>query len=195
VAAAARPARPTRAKVSLADGHVLGRDDAPLTLLEFTDYQCPFCNRFSSSTLPELRSTYIDTGKLRLVSRDLPLAIHANAKQAANAARCAQEQDHYWEMRGTMFANQTRLDHTSLIGLADDLGLDVGEFSTCLTSDRYRDKVQRGATEAAALGITGTPTFVLGRTSGHVLEGEVIVGAQPFATFDVRIRALLGDTN
>ena len=182
-----------RAEVSLADGHVLGSDDAPLTLVEFTDYQCPFCSRFSSTTFDELKRVYIDTGQLRLVSRDLPLAMHGNAMLAANAARCADEQDLYWEMRATMFRNINRLDQEALVGYADDLDLELDTFEACLASDKYGDEVRQGAADAHAIGMTGTPSFVLGKTSGDRLEGTVIVGAHPFAAFDTQIKALLAE--
>ena len=107
-AATARAApRPQRAVVSIAGAHSLGRDVAPLTLVEFTDYQCPFCGRFATTTFDQIKAAYIDTGQLRLVSRDLPLPIHNNAEIAAYAARCAAEQGKYWEMRHTMFRNTT----------------------------------------------------------------------------------------
>ncbi len=192
-AARAPAARSRRGEVSLEDGHVLGSDDAPLTLVEFTDYQCPFCSRFASSTFEELKRTYIDTGKLRLISRDLPLAMHDNAPQAANAARCADEQDHYWEMRDIMFQNTTQLDQESLIRYGSDLELDIAKFAACLTSDKYGDAVRQGATDAGAVGITGTPSFVLGKATGDRLEGLIILGAQPFATFDTQIKALLAE--
>ena len=192
---AVRAGPPQRAEVALADGHVLGSSEAPLTLVEFTDYQCPFCSRFSGTTLEELKTVYIDTGQVRLVSRDLPLAMHDNAMRAANAARCAAEQDYYWEMRATMFANTDRLDQDSLIGYANDLALDAVAFRKCLTTDKYGDEVRQDAADAGAVGITGTPSFVLGKTSGDRLEGAVIIGAQPFATFDSQIKALLSEDN
>ena len=194
-AAAPAPAAVQRVEVSLADGHVLGSDDAPLTLVEFTDFQCPFCSRFSSTTFEELKRVYVDTGQLRLVSRDLPLAMHANAMQAANAARCADEQDHYWEMRATMFRNTDALDQDALVGYADDMDLDSATFEECLTSDKYGDVVRQGAADAGAIGITGTPSFVLGRTDGDRLEGTIIVGSQPFATFDSQIKTLLAEAD
>ena len=194
-AATVPAARPERTEVSLADGHIMGSDEAPLTLLEFTDYQCPYCSRFSRGTLPALKQRYIDTGQLRLVSRDLPLAMHGNAERAATAARCADEQDRYWEMRALMFVNTDQLAQESLTGYADDLDLDVARFSECLTSDRYGDAVRQGAADAAAIGITGTPTFVLGRTSGDQLEGAIIRGAQPFTVFDNQIKTLLAESD
>lgn len=194
-AARAPAARPRRGEVSLENGHVIGSDDAPLTLVEFTDYQCPFCSRFASTTFPELKRAYIDTGQLRLVSRDLPLAMHANAQEAANAARCADEQDHYWEMRDIMFQNTTQLNQESLIRYASNLDLNVDPFTDCLTSDKHGDAVRQGAADASAAGITGTPSFILGMSSGDHLEGAIIRGAQPFATFDTQIKTLLAQVS
>ncbi len=193
--ATAPSAQPQRVEVSLSGGHVLGSNDAPLTLVEFTDYQCPFCRRFSGSTLEELKRVYIDTGQLRLVSRDMPLDMHDNAMLAANAARCADEQNRYWEMRATMFRNTNQLGQEALIGYAAALDLDGARFTECLTSDKYGDEVRRGVADALTIGLTGTPSFVLGKTSGDRLEGTIIVGALPFAAFDAEIKALLAEAD
>ncbi len=191
-AAQAAP-RPQSAEVSIADAHSLGSADAPIVLVEFTDYQCPFCSRFATTTFEELKAKYIDTGQVRLVSRDLPLPMHNNAEQAAYAARCADEQGRYWEMREVMFQNISALDDDALLGYAADLGLDRTGFEKCLGSGKYQAAVRADAAAAGAIGISGTPSFVLGRASGDTdtVRGNIIVGAQPFATFDAQIQALL----
>jgi protein-disulfide isomerase len=191
--AAAAP-RPQSAEVSIADAHSLGSLDAPVTMVEFTDYQCPFCSRFATTTFGELKAKYIDTGQVRLVSRDLPLPMHANAEQAAYAARCADEQGKYWEMREVMFQNINALDDAALVDYAADLGLDGAGFEACLGSGKYTTEVQADMAAASAIGLTGTPSFVVGRASGDTVEGTIIVGAQPFATFEAQIQALLNGT-
>ena len=190
-----RPATPYEtARITVGDGYSLGAGDAPLTLVEFTDYQCPFCSRFHRLTFPDLKKTYIDTGKIRFISRDLPLEFHNNALLAARAARCAGEQDKYWELRDVLSSNPNNLSQQAILTYARDLSLDTKRLQTCLNSEQYRGDIQKDVTEAHAIGITGTPGFVLGRTSNHTLEGIKIVGAQPFALFDAKIKELLAGT-
>ena len=131
------PARMT-ATVTTGDNPALGRRDAPVTIVEFSDYQCPFCRQFVTTTLPALKSTYVDAGKLRWVFRDFPLdQIHPNARKASEAARCAGEQGKYWDMHDLLFQNQQALAAEQLPTYADRLGLDRAAFGTCLNSGKY----------------------------------------------------------
>jgi protein-disulfide isomerase len=192
---AVRPATPSEtAKITVGDNYYLGANDAPLTLVEFTDYQCPFCNQFHRLTFPELKKTYIDTGKIRFISRDLPLEFHNNALLAARAARCAGEQDKYWELRDVLSSNPNNLSQQAILNYALELSLDTGRLQGCLDSEKYRGDIQEDVKEAHSIGIIGTPGFVLGRTSNGTLEGIKIVGAQPFALFDAKIKELLAGT-
>lgn len=189
-----RPAAQARnVTVSIANSPSLGRADAPLTLVEFADYQCPFCTRFHTGPFEDLKKNYIDTGKLRFVSRDLPLPFHNQAMQAAQAARCAEEQntDAYWTMRHLLLTNSSTLSEESMIRHAQELSLDVEPFKACLASGKHAAAIQRDLADANAAGLTGTPSFVLGRTSGTTVEGTAIVGAQPYQTFEARIKELL----
>src|SRR5438132_11636163 len=174
---APNPSTPERVRLSLNGQHALGAPDAPLTVVEFTDYQCPFCNQFHRLTFPELKKTYIDTGKIRFISRDLPLEFHNNALLAALAARCAGEQDKYWALRDVLSSNPNNLSQQAILNYARDLSLDTRRFQACLDSEQYRGAIQKDVTEAHSIGITGTPGFVLGRSSTHTLEGIKIVGA------------------
>ena len=178
------------ASVSIAGVPFLGKADAPLTLVMFTDYQCPFCSRFEAQTLPEIKKQYIDTGKLRFAVRDLPLPFHPNAPKAAEAAYCAEEQGKYWELREKLVANGDKLDAKLLPDYAQQVGLDVPQFSACLESGRHAEKVKSSAALAASIGISGTPSFVVGRTKGDMVDGVKIVGAQPFAMFDQKLKEL-----
>jgi protein-disulfide isomerase len=181
-----------RAKVWVAaNSHVLGRDDAPLTLVEFIDYQCAFCQRHSNTTFVEIKRKYVDTGVLRYVSRDLPLEFHGNAFRAARAARCAAEQDKYWELRQAIFANVNKLEPADLTADARSVQADVPAFEKCLAGERLDAAIRSDAAEAARLSITGTPTFVLGRTSKDAMDGLVLVGAQPLSAFESHIQELL----
>lgn len=170
----------------------LGRDDAPITLIEFTDYQCPYCRQYHISTFERLKKDYVDAGRLRYVSRDLPLEFHSNAFAAANAARCAGEQGKYWELRHAMIVNANKLDPGALVTYAQDLGIDTTRFQACMKSEKYAPAVRKDLVDAQAAGLSATPSFVLGKTARQGAEGVVIVGAQPIETFEARIKELLG---
>lgn len=171
--------------------HSVGRADAPVTIVEFADLQCPFCKRFHTDVYAELKKNYIDSGKVRFVSRDLPLDLHPFALRAAEAARCAGDQGKYWEVREALFANASPLDERVIQKSAEGLSLDMNTFGACLDSHKYKADIQKDAQEAATLQINGTPTFVVGRTAGDRLEGERIVGARPFLAFQSAIDGLL----
>jgi len=187
-----RGARPGEQAVLVqvkASGAVLGRPDAPITMIEFTDYQCPFCRQFSGNTFPSIRTKYIDTGKIRFISRNLPLPIHPDARNAAHAAICAGEQGRYWEMREILFQN-TDLGVTKLPDYASTIGLDTHRFRDCLSADKT-PRINSDVSEANAIGISGTPSFVIGRTTDGEITGERVVGALPLGIFETKINALL----
>jgi protein-disulfide isomerase len=188
---AAAPQPNAQAKVSLTGAYMLGRPDAPVTLVEFTDYECPFCRQFHMSTFEELKKNHIDTGKLRYVSRDFPLDMHRSAFPAARAARCAGEQGKFWEMRHTLIVNANALSPEAMHTFARDLRLDAVAFRACLEGDHYSAEVKRDLSDGQTAGVSGTPTFVIGRSTGDSVEGLVVVGAQGYAAFDARIRELL----
>jgi protein-disulfide isomerase len=169
----------------------LGRKDAPLTLVEFSDVQCPYCRQFEVAAFQQLKTEWIDKGRLRFVSRDLPLSFHPHSLPAANAARCAGDQGKYWEMRRVMIVNDDRLDSLALRVYASDLQLDTTRFAACLAARPHAAAIDKDAADAQAAGITGTPTFVLGRTVKQGFEGTVIVGSMPYADLDARLRKLL----
>jgi protein-disulfide isomerase len=190
--AAAQPRKPRTATVTIdPDRPAMGSAGAPVTVVEFTDYQCPFCRRFTQSTFPLLKSEYIDTGKLRWVVRDMPLAFHANARKAGRSVHCANEQGRFWEMRDTLFKNSAKLGEEDLRKYAGDVGLDVSAFDACLASDRFLSEIDKDSAEAKRVGITGTPTFVVGKSGGDKLSGTIVVGAQPLNVFKAAIDKLL----
>jgi protein-disulfide isomerase len=182
---------PTKAKISDLNGvSMLGSKNAPITIVEFTDYQCPFCQRFHVTTFPELKKTYIDTGKVRFFSKDMPLDFHPNAMRAALAARCAGEQGKFWELRDTMGANPNSLDIEHIVNFAGDLKLDTTALRACVDSGKYKEPVQRDVLEAMKIGANGTPTFVIGKSMGDGVDGELVVGALPFPMFDMKLKDL-----
>ena len=188
---AAAPAKPEIVTIKGNGPHVLGKTDAPLVLIEYTDYQCPFCKRFYDSTFAEIKKNLIDTGKVKFISRNLPLPFHANAQKAAQAAFCAGEQGKYWEMRDALFKNQSKLEVEAIMGYAKDLSLKTGAFKSCMDSDKPSKELGEEASYAGTIGITGTPSFVLGRQKGDFVEGRKIVGAQSFAAFTAAANELL----
>ncbi len=198
-AAVAQPQAPApgsdKVKMSVAPGwYSMGRDDAPVTMVEFADYQCPFCRKFHSETFAELKKNYIDTGKVRYVSRDLPLDFHPNAPGAAVAARCAGDQHKFWEMRELMVANAADLTPASLLKYGGQIKLDMTTFSACLNDKKYTAAVQKDVADAGTLGISGTPSFVIGKTANDQISGVRIVGAVPYSVFDTAIKNQLNQT-
>jgi protein-disulfide isomerase len=190
------PTAPTDSvRATVTDGSVLGRSDAPVTLIEFSDYQCPYCRAFFLDTLPDLRRAYIDTGKLRYVFRDYPLdQIHPQARKAAEAAHCAGDQGRYWEMHDVLFQNQRALAPSELSEHARDLGLDGPAFDACLESGKYAARVNKDHADGIAAGVQGTPGFVVAKTqAGDAVEGTPVRGAQPLDVFRKLIDQLLAE--
>jgi protein-disulfide isomerase len=194
-APAAQPAPAPSDKVKLTSvtgGQMLGRADAPITMVEYTDLQCPFCRQFSLNTFDQLKTAYIDTGKVRWISRDFPLTtLHPHAMRAAQASRCASDQGKYWELRHALVRNAQQLSPEFIVGLGQSVGLDVGTFNRCIESSRDADRIGKDMQEGQAVGITGTPSFVLGRSVGDGVEGVRLVGALSFAVLEARIKEFL----
>jgi protein-disulfide isomerase len=186
-----RPAVPPTARVSIKDSESLGSPDAPVTVVEFTDYQCPYCLRFIKETFPKLKEQFIDTGKVRWVVRDMPLGFHQNARKAAQAAHCAGEQGRFWEMRGVLFANARQLEEANLPKYAQEIGLDAAGFAGCLASERHLAGIDQSSQDAGSVQITGTPTFVIGKAASGWVEGKRVVGARDYKAFEEPIIAVL----
>jgi len=187
----AEPAKPSRIKLDLRNSPMLGSKNAPLTIVEFTDYQCPFCQRFHTMVFGDLKKNYIDTGKVRFYSRDLPLdSLHPNATRAAEAARCATDQGQFWTIREIMSAHPDKLDMDSLVADAQQLKLDVPAFRSCVEKEKYKNDVQSDVLEAMKIGADGTPAFVIGKSTSDGVDGELMVGAQPYPMFDMKLKAL-----
>jgi protein-disulfide isomerase len=168
-----------------------------VAIIEFGDFECPYCGQFESDIYPQITKNYINTGKVRYYFRDLPLPMHSHAMPAARAARCAGEQDKYWEMHDSLFANQSSLSDKSLSDRARALGLDTAKFDECLASTRYLDDIRASTAEAQKFGIAGTPTFLVGiiRPDGNTIEiRKGITGAQRYETFQAALDDLLAQT-
>lgn len=194
---AALPAPTDRGPVtmSVGDGLALGSADAPITIVEFSDYQCPFCRKHFTDTFAALKTGYIETGKVQYFFRDFPLdSIHPYARKAAEAAHCAGDQGKYWEMHDTMFTNQGALKPDNLRAFARDMQLDVQAFNACLESGKYAKAVDTDVAAGSAAGVTGTPGFFIGKTKkdGTILA-IALIGAQPAAAFRQVLDRLLDE--
>ena len=167
-------------EVSVGSGPILGSASAPVTIIEFSDFQCSFCKRFWGEILPKLKEAYINTGKARFVYRHFAI-LGKHSEQAALASECAAEQGKFWEYHDQLFKNQGGLAFTEakLKQYARDIGLNAGAFGTCLGTDKYIEKVERETAAAANLGGRGTPFFVVNQ--------RPLVGAQPYSVFQKMI--------
>jgi len=183
--------QPQRAHLHMEGAPMLGSKNAPVTLVEFSDYQCPFCQRFHMQVYGELKKDFIDTGKVRFYTRDLPLdQIHPNAMRAAQAARCAGDQGQFWALRDIMSSHPEGLDMTNLMADASQVRINPETFKTCLESGKYKEAVQGDLLEAMKIGADGTPAFVVGKSTPDGVDGELIVGAQPYAVFQDKFKSL-----
>jgi len=168
------PREITRYDVPIDDDPILGPENAPITIIEFSDYECPYCRRWHQEVLPQLLEEYPD--QVRLVYRDFPLtSIHSNAVPAAAAANCAAEQDAYWEFSELLFNSDKGLSSDAYQQYAEEIGLDTDSFNECLESNRYEDEVLADFEFASQFGVSSTPTFFI--------NGIALVGAQPFEVF------------
>ncbi len=174
---------------------VLGDAKARVAIIEFSDYQCPFCLRHFRATMPKLIKEFIDTGKVKYVLRDFPLsAIHPEAFAAAVAARCAGDQGKYMEMHDQFFAKQATLRQADWNAHAKAVGLDLGDFEACMESKRHEAAVKKDLEDGAEAGVRGTPTFFIGPLDADgttMRAGNVVTGAQPYRVFKRALDSLL----
>jgi protein-disulfide isomerase len=180
------------AEDSVLDAMILGSAGAPVTRVEFSDYQCPYCRQHALDTLPQILETYVDTGQVRYIYRDFPLPSHAHAQQAAEAARCAGAQGAYWEMHERLFTEQDEwADQENEAGsvpfatYAVELGLDGEAFQECLASGAFAEQVGQDQAEGRDAGVEGTPSFFI--------NDRFAAGAYPFESFQQMIEAALAE--
>ena len=166
------PPEPPPAKVELGQAPVKGPANAPVTLVAFSDFECPFCSK-AALTVRQLEQEY--QGKLRVAFKHQPLANHPNAMPAATASLAAHEQGKFWEMHDKLFANQTKLDRASLESYAKELGLDMGKFKAAMDSNKFQAHIAADSAHGSEIGAGGTPTFFV--------NGRKIVGAKPIEMF------------
>jgi len=182
---AAAPVQPTQPpsridNVSVDDDPALGPEDAPITIVEFSDFRCPYCKRFHDEVLPQILETYGD--QVRLVYRDFPVV---GGQAAAEASECADDQGKYWEYHEALFADPQRFaSNDDFVALAEELGLNTANFSTCLTDGAQREEIIQDYNDGVNYGVSGTPTFFV--------NGVRVIGAQPFSAFQQVIEEELG---
>lgn len=175
-------------KVSIDDDPMKGNPNAPITIIEFSDYECPFCKKFYTDTLPLIEENYINTGKVNFVYRDFPIqSIHPNAVSTAMAAECADDQEMFWPYHDMIFENKSTWEKqrgqslvSELVQYADVLGLDTKEFTICLESNKHLDEVRNDLQDGQSYGITGTPGFFIGNDNSGYIK---VSGAKPYQAF------------
>ena len=184
------PTKGGKVDVSASDNPFLGSNDAKVTIIEFSDFQCPYCEAFYKNTFPQIKANYIDTGKVKFVFRNYPLSFHQNAEVSAEASMCANDQSKFWLVHDKLFEAQAEWSNLSATDVkakftsyATDLGLDASAFTACLDTEKTRQKVQADLADGSAAGVSGTPSFFI--------NGTMIVGAQPFSAFQTAIDAEL----
>lgn len=161
-----------------------------LFILEYTDYQCPFCQKFHSSAFKSIEKDFIANGKVIYISRDFPLQNHTHAKTSAIAARCAEAQNKFWLYRDILFDNQAKLERNNLLDYAEKLDLDIKQFDRCLDNNSYAEAIDSDIKSAEAIGVNGTPTLILGKVDGKILRGVKISGALNYEIYKRRLEEL-----
>lgn len=192
------------------DDNTMGDPNAPIKIEEFSDFQCPFCERFHEETEPLLRQYYIDTGRVQFIYRSMGNFVSDNiarsrgtpakteSRDAALAAYCAGDQDKFWEMHAHIFANTLGEDVGSftdqrLKAIAEAAGLDMTAFNSCYDSGKYLDRVQQDYEDGQSAGVNGTPGFLVTYTVNGETKTKLIEGAQPFSTFQTELEAVLNE--
>lgn len=181
--------------IDLAGAPMRGDADAIVTMVEFSDYECPFCIKYFQEILPRIEENYISNGRIRYAFRDFPVdELHPAAIRAHEASRCAGEQDRFWDMHGRLFSAPGTHGDDQLRLRAEESGLDLGAFDACLASGRTTEDIRRVGNLAVTMGANGTPSFFLGLYDpalGQVRVLRGISGAQPYEVFEQTLELLL----
>lgn len=188
-APAARPPLLAAPEVDIAGEPALGREDAPVTVVEFMDFECSYCQAFSKDVFPKLRAAYVDTGKVRWVARDFPLARHPRARPAAVAAACAGEQGRFWEMHDGLLGDGL-LREQDFARRATALGLDIAAFDACRARPDHAARLDADVAVGRDVGVAGTPTFLVGPTRAGMARGRLLRGPD-LAAFEAALAKYL----
>ncbi|MBW0167514.1 MAG: DsbA family protein [Vulcanococcus sp.] len=185
--------KPTTATIGIKGDPVMGSPSAPVTIVQFSDFECPYCKRFHEETLPKLKQHYIDKGLVRFIHKDLPLPFHQNAHLAATTARCAQEDGKYWEAYQALFSQQNCLNCKGPIAITATTGINRNKLEQCNQDNRIKQAVDINISEAELNGIRATPTFVIGRSNRSMQNGKIIEGAIPWTEFKLAVDRALSE--
>lgn len=171
---------PEQIKKDLKMGHlpIKGSQSAKVTMVEFSDFECPFCGRFYKETLPQIIKDYVDTGKMKIYYRHYPLTFHPKAAPLANASECANDQGAFWQMHDKIFDNNATVSNMTddqIKQWGADLGLNTSQFNGCYDNKAHQDKIDEDQKDGVAVGVSGTPTFYI--------NGKQLVGAMPYESF------------
>ena len=166
----------------------LGATDAPLTIVEFTDFECPYCRQFFNRTFTDVKRNLIDSHKVRYYSMDMPSPNHRNALLAAQAGRCAGEQGKYWTMHDLLQSSTVELSKEGIMSFARESNVDSDLLRQCIEAGRHKDAILNDMKSARAKGIQGTPSFVIGKSTIAGVEGEVVVGAVPYGIIEKKLK-------
>jgi len=188
------PKKPTTATIGIKGDPAMGSPSAPVTIVEFSDFECPYCKRFHEETLPKLKQHYIDKGLVRFIHKDLPLPFHQNAHLAATTARCAQEDGKYWEAYQALFSQQKCLNCKGPIAITATTGINRNKLEQCNQDNRIKQVVNINISEAELNGIRATPTFVIGRSNRSMQNGKIVEGAIPWTEFKLVVDRALSET-
>jgi protein-disulfide isomerase len=173
----------------------VGDEKAPVIIVEFSDYQCPYCGQHANQVLPQIIKEYVNTGRVRYFFRDVPVeANHPQAFKAAEAAHCAGDQGKYWEMHDRLFKNQHLLAMSDLAAHAQALGIDGSKFQRCLDGGKYAPQIRKDIGDAIKFGVRGTPTFFVGKHDSQRSEKNAVTtltGAEPFVEFQRTVDQML----
>lgn len=200
-AQAARPgpaALPANLTLSLDGAAIRGKPDARLAIVEFSDFECPFCGRYSRETFERVSREYMDSGKVRYAFRNYPLVnLHPHAMKASQAAMCAAEQGKFWEMHKRLFANQQKLGDADLRETAAALGINLPVYDRCVASDAVSVRIRKDQDEGARAGVTGTPFFFVGtlQSDGTLKVVRRLSGAQPYDSFKSVLDSMLSSSS
>lgn len=193
-APAAEPAKAVSMDLRDSKFPVLGDSSAAVAIVEFSDFECPYCRRHQRSTVPSLREKYVNSGKVKYLFADFPLSFHSHAEPAAIAAACANRQGAFWKMHDMLFEDQGALDEQAFLKFASNLHLNDGEFKLCLKDPKVAAQVRANAQLGESVGVQGTPAFLIGRVrNGVLVDAQLVSGAQPLANFERVLDPLLSD--
>lgn len=189
-----KPKLAANAELAIGDAPTIGDEKAQVAIIEFSDYQCPYCRRHFKQTLPALKENYVDTGKIKYVMKQYPLSFHTKAKGASIAALCSEKQKEgsYWDVHHKIFSGDVRLSEEGYIEMADKLGLKAAEYADCLVAPEMASIVDQDIADGTSVGVSGTPAFLVGKiVDGKVVNAQLISGARPYAAFTTIVDGLL----